>query len=100
MIRAVDTLPKTSTIIEDSLLEPFFIAKANNGGGFTVYEKVTKNKKDFLMTIGYYGSFEGCLRSIIKEQLNHGDKQHFTSLQEYFDKFTSINEQIMSLLKK
>ena len=98
MIRGVDTIPDSSTIIEDDLLAPYFIAKAVNGG-FTVYQNMNKKGKDILMTIGYYSNFESCLRSIIREQLNHGDQTHYKSLQEYFDKFSDINEKILNLLK-
>lgn len=98
MIRGVDTLPDSSTIIEDKLLEPYFITKAVNGG-FTVYEKTTKSGKDVLMTIGYYSAFEACLKAVIKEQLNHGEKTRFKSLQEYFDIYTDLNEKILTLLK-
>ena len=41
MLRRPDSIPDGDTIIEDPVMEPFFIAKSSSGG-YTVYERVNK----------------------------------------------------------
>ena len=41
MLRKPDSIPAGDTLIEDPVMEPFFISKSSSGG-YTLYERVVK----------------------------------------------------------
>ena len=54
MLRNPNSIPDGDTIIQDPVMEPFFIAKSQSGG-YTVYERVIKgeNKTEYIKTVCY-----------------------------------------------
>jgi len=97
MLRNPDTLRDSDTIIQDPILEPFFIA-TSKVGGYTVYERVNKGKdnKSYLRTVCYPSTFNYALKQIAKEKLNAGEGQLFSSIQEYVTKWEEITQSIES----
>ena len=45
MLRNPDSVPASDTLIQDPVMEPFFITRSQTGG-FTVYERVTKGENN------------------------------------------------------
>ena len=43
MLRKPDSIPAGDTLIEDPVMEPFFICKSSSGG-YTLYERVIKGE--------------------------------------------------------
>ena len=41
MLRNPDSVPSSDTVIQDPVMEPFFITRSQTGG-YTVYERVVK----------------------------------------------------------
>ena len=97
MLRRPDSIPSGDTIIQDPVMEPFFIAKSQSGG-YTVYERVVKgdNNTEYIKTICYPGSFNHALKSVAREKLNSGDKTIY-SLKEYVTRWESIKKEISSM---
>lgn len=97
MLRRPDSIPSGDTIIQDPVMEPFFIAKSQSGG-YTVYERVVKgdNNTEYIKTICYPGSFNHALKSVAREKLNSGDKTIY-SLKEYVTRWESIQKEISSM---
>ena len=97
MLRRPDSIPSGDTIIQDPVMEPFFIAKSQSGG-YTVYERVVKgdNNTEYIKTIWYPGSFNHALKSVAREKLNSGDKTIY-SLKEYVTRWESIQKEISSM---
>lgn len=95
MLRDPNSIPESDTIIEDPVLEPFFITNSQNGG-YTVYERIEKssNKKTYIRTVGYPSTFNHALKIVAKEKLNLGEKSKFTTIKEYVDKWESITKSI------
>ena len=96
MLRRPDSIPAGDTIIEDSVMEPFFIAKSSSGG-YTVYERVIKgdNNTHYIKTICYPGNFNHALKAVCRELLNN-KSNHYTSLKEYINEWKVIQEKISS----
>jgi len=100
MLRNPNSIPKDDTIIEDPVLEPFFVTRSSIGG-FTVYERVVAgtNKNSYIKTISYPSKFKQALTVIATEQLNrHSGTTKFT-LKEYIDRWDEISEKIRSTVK-
>jgi hypothetical protein len=97
MLRRPDSIPSGDTIIQDPVMEPFFIAKSQSGG-YTVYERVVKgdNNTEYIKTICYPGSFNHALKSVAREKLNSGE-QNIYSLKEYVTRWESIQKEISSM---
>lgn len=97
MLRRPDSIPSGDTIIQDPVMEPFFIAKSQSGG-YTVYERVVKgdNNTEYIKTICYPGSFNHALKSVAREKLNSGEKTIY-SLKEYVTRWESIQKEISSM---
>ena len=98
-LRSPNSLPKDDIIIEDPLLEPFFITSTPLAG-YTVYERVEKksNKKNYIRLVSYPSKFTNALRRIAKELLDSGDKKKYTSVTEYLRKWEEINKRMESLV--
>lgn len=97
MLRRPDSIPDGDTVIEDSVMEPFFIAKSSSGG-YTVYERVIKGENDthYIKTICYPGNFNAALKAVCRELLN-GKSNHYTSIKEYIAEWKEIQEKMSNL---
>ena len=98
MLRNPNTIPAGDTIIEDPVMEPFFITHSSSGG-YTVYERVNRGKDDkaYLRTVCYPSTFNYALRAVAKELLNFGGTKHFSTVKEYIDEWNSIQEKMESI---
>lgn len=92
---------KSITIIEDPILEPFYLKSDRDC--FTVLERVNSDpnhrlskgdSKEGFKIIGYYTKFEDCINKICTQKLQLG--QNFESLREYLDEYKKISETIKS----
>lgn len=85
------------TIIEDPVLEPYFI---QNSGGFTVSKKREDANGDIkYKDICYPSTFTSCLEHIAKAQL-HEDGKMFSSIQEYIDAWKKVSRTILDAHKE
>ena len=84
MLRNPNSIPDGDTIIQDPVMEPFFIAKSQSGG-YTVYERVIKgeNKTEYIKTVCYPSNFGGALKTVAREILNGDPTKKVYSLKEY-----------------
>jgi hypothetical protein len=97
MLRNPSTIPAGDTVIEDPILEPYFIVNATSGG-YTVFERVNRGKDDraYLRSVCYPSTFNYALKVIAKEKLNTGETTYYSSIQEYISKWESITKSIES----
>lgn len=97
MLRKPDSIPASDTIIEDPVMEPFFIAKSTSGG-YTVYERVIKGENDtpYIKTICYPATFNHALKVVSRELLNTG-KNYYNSIKEYIQEWKDIQEKMTTL---
>ena len=98
MLRDPNSIPTSDTIIEDPVMEPFFITRSQTGG-YTVYERVVKgeNNTEYIKTLGYPSNFGYALKSVAKEILNESGKT-FT-LKEYVKRWESVEHSLTSILE-
>ncbi len=84
MLRRPDSIPAGDTVIEDTVMEPFFVAKSSSGG-YTVYERVIKgdNNTPYIKTICYPATFNYALIAVSRELLN-GKSNHYTMCHNLF----------------
>ena len=87
----------SGTIIEDPVLEPYFII-CYGPGDFSINKKRTDLHGKFkFSTIRYPSTFFGCLDSIAKEKLNEtGDYQ---SIQDYIEAWKNVSETVRRAYK-
>ena len=100
MLRNPDSIPTGDTVIKDPAMEPYFIARSQNGG-FTVYENVIKgdNNTPYIKTICYPSNFNNALKTVGKELLNnHPTKKQF-SLKEYVERWESVKNSLLSVIE-
>jgi len=98
MLRKPDSIPTGDTIIQDPVMEPFFITKSQTGG-YTLYERVVKgdNDTEYIKTICYPGKFNHALKRVAIEKLNSGEKTIYNSLKDYVNRWESIQEKMLSM---
>ena len=98
MLRKPDSIPANETIIQDPVMEPFFITRSQTGG-YTVYERVIKGDNDtpYIKTIGYPSTFGNCLQSVAREILNEEGKTY--NLKEYVERWESVKNTLTSILE-
>lgn len=98
MLRNPNTIPADDVLIEDPVMEPFFITKSSSGG-YTVYERVNRGKDDkpYLRTVCYPSTFNYALKVVSRELLNTTDKKHFTSIKEYINSWNDIQEKMKTM---
>jgi hypothetical protein len=96
MLRNPTTLPSSDILIEDLVLDPYFITNSVSSGGYTVYERVTRGDKDtdYLRTVCYPSTFNFALKVIAKEKLSRGANTHYKSLKEYVETWETITKSI------
>ncbi len=98
MLRKPDSIPAGDTVIQDPVMEPFFIAKSQSGG-FTVYERVIKgaNDTEYIKTICYPANFGGALNSVAKNLLNSDPTKKVYSLKEYTERWNTIGTSLLKI---
>ena len=98
MLRKPDSIPSTDTVIEDPVLEPFFITRSPSGG-FTLYERVIKgeNNTEYIKTICYPSNFNFALKKASEELLNTSGASY--NLKEYIDEYRVIQERITNVIQ-
>jgi len=98
MLRKPNSIPSGDTLIQDPVMEPFFISKSQSGG-YTVYERVIKgeNKTEYIKTVSYPASFGGALKTVAKEILNEQGKTY--SLKEYVERWEAVKNSLTSILE-
>jgi len=98
MLRRPDSIPDGDTVIEDPVMEPFFIAKSSSGG-YTVYERVIKGENDtpYIKTICYPSTFANALKKVAKELVN-ARSNHYNSLKDYIGEWSEIQEKMTNLV--
>ena len=97
MLRKPDSIPAGDTLIQDPVMEPFFISKSQSGG-YTVYERVVKGNNDteYIKTVSYPASFNGALKRVANEKLNNGESKVY-NLQEYVTRWENIQKEMLSI---
>ena len=98
MLRNPDTIPAGDTVIEDPIMEPFFITHSQSGG-YTVYERVNRGKdgKAYLRTVCYPSTFNYALRAVSKELLNFGGTKHFSTIKDYIKEWNAIQQSMKTM---
>jgi hypothetical protein len=98
MLRNPDTIPAGDTIIEDPIMEPFFITHSSSGG-YTVYERVNRGKdgKAYLRTVCYPATFNYALKAVSKELLNFGGTKHFSTIKDYIKEWDAIQQSMKTM---
>jgi len=98
MLRNPNTIPEGDTLIEDPIMEPFFIVKATSGG-YTVYERVTRGEKDraYFKTICYPSTFNHALKVVARELLHTSGNKHFKTIQEYIGTWNEIQNKMNTM---
>ena len=97
MLRKPDSIPAGDTLIQDPVMEPFFISKSQSGG-YTVYERVVKGEKntEYIKTVAYPSTFNSALRRVANEKLNNGESKIY-NLQEYVTRWENIQKEMLSM---
>jgi hypothetical protein len=81
--------------IKDPLIEPYFIGV--DSYCYTIYENVTPNPKYensgkvYIKTVGYYSTFDSCLKKISKSLIN---SKNYSSIKEYLIEFDKTVKQL------
>lgn len=98
MLRNADTISPSDILIEDPLMEPLFITKSQSGG-YTVFERVNRGKdgKPYIRTIGYFSSFNSCLKRVSKELLHYTKKEKYSSIKEYIETYSELENKMSTL---
>lgn len=98
MLRKPDSISPTDTLIEDVIMEPFFITKSLSGG-YAVHERVTRGEsnKEYVNTHGYTSTFNNALRMISKKLLDQSNNKHYTSIKQYIDTFEDLQRKMRTI---
>lgn len=98
MLRKPDSIPATDTIIQDPLMEPFFIVKSSSGG-YAVYERVVKGEKntEYIDTKGYPSTFNSALKMVSRYLLNSPKKSQYNSIKEYIGTLEVLEKQMKTI---
>ena len=98
MLRNPNSIPAADTLIEDPVMEPFFISRSQTGG-YTVYERVIKgdNNTEYIKTVSYPSNFGNALKTVAREILNEEGKKY--SLKEYVDRWENVKNSFTSILE-
>lgn len=95
MLRNINTIPAGDAVIQDPVLEPYFIVSSTTGG-YTVYERVSRGKdgKPYLRSVCYPSTFNHALKVIAKEKLSTSGINQYNSIQEYIAQWNTITKSI------
>lgn len=97
MLRKPDSIPAGDTLIEDPVMEPFFISKSSSGG-YTLYERVVKgeNNTHYIKSICYPSTFNSALKATARELLN-SRSVHYKTIKSYIKDWREIQEKFNTL---
>ena len=109
MVRDINSISASDVLIEDPIMEPFFITKSQSYG-YTLYErmqgeskrkttKVAKPGKEYVKTVGYYSSFAGCLNRITKELIHYGEVKQYSTIKQYIESYSDIQQNLISVVE-
>ena len=98
MLRNPNTIPAGDTVIEDPIMEPYFITHSSSGG-YTVYERVNRGKdgKAYLRTVCYPSTFNHALKTVSKELLNYGSTKKFSTIKDYIKEWETIQQSMKTM---
>ena len=98
MLRRPDSIPASDTLIEDKVMEPFFISRSTSGS-YTVYERVVKgdNDTEYIKTLGYPSNFGHALKMVAREILNEEGKTY--DLKSYIKRWEDVKNSLTSILE-
>ncbi len=98
MLRKPDSISPLDVLIEDPIMEPYFITKAPSGG-YTVYRRISKSAstKEYIDTICYPSTFNHALKVICREQLTNPEKKHYKTIKEYMDVWVEIQNKMQTM---
>ena len=98
MLRNPNSIPSSDTIIQDPVMEPYFITRSQTGG-YTVFERVVKgdNNTEYIKTLGYPSNFGNALRSIAREISNEEGKTY--DLKSYVKRWEEVKNSLTSILE-
>lgn len=98
MLRKPNSIPSGDTVIQDPVMEPFFITRSQTGG-YTVYERVIKgdNDTEYIKTLGYPSRFGNAIQMVARELLNKGGKTY--DLKTYVERWESVKNSLTSILE-
>lgn len=98
MLRNPDSISVNDILIEDPLMEPFFITKSDNSG-YTLYERVKtgKSEKDYIKTIGYFSNFGNCIKRVARELISHQKQTQYSSIREYIKTYSDLEQKMKTL---
>jgi len=98
MLRKPNSVPSSDTVIQDPVMEPFFITRSQTGG-YTVYERVIKgdNDTEYIKTLGYPSKFGNALQMVAREKLNENGKTY--DLKSYMERWEDIKNSLTSILE-
>jgi len=98
MLRNPDSIPSSDTIIQDPVMEPYFITRSQTGG-YTVYERVTKgeNNTEYIKSLGYPSNFGNALKTVAREILNVSGKEY--DLKSYVKRWEDVKNSLLSIVE-
>lgn len=98
MLRKPDSISANDILIEDTLIEPFFITKSP-GSGYTLFERVEtgKDSNQYIKTVGYFSNFGNCLKRISKELISYKTQDRYSSIKDYLKTYSELESQIRTL---
>lgn len=86
------------TLIQDEILEPFFIVRYAEGGFGVMKTRIDGKGNLKFRVIGYPSTFLVCLDMIAKEK-QHEEGQVYNSIQEYIESWKKISKTITEAYK-
>lgn len=98
MLRRPDSIPSADTLIQDPVMEPYFISRSQTGG-YTVYQRVIKgdNDTEYIKTIGYPSNFGNALKIVGREILNEEGKTF--DIKSYVERWENVKNSLTSILE-
>jgi len=98
MLRNPNSIPNNDTVIQDPVMQPYFVTRSQTGG-YTVYERVIKGENDtaYIKTLGYPSTFGSALKMVANELLNEGGKTY--DLKSYVERWENVKNSLTSILE-
>lgn len=87
------------TVVEDPVLEPYFVVRYAEGGFGVIKKRVDDSGKLRIRVLSYPSTFTGCLQYIAREQLNVGGTS-YPSIQKYIEEWKKISTRILEAYKE
>ena len=98
MLRNPNSIPSSDTVIQDPVMEPYFITRSQTGG-YTVFERVIKgdNNTDYIKSLGYPSNFGSAMKMVAREILNEEGKTY--DLKTYVERWENVKNSLTSILE-